>query len=44
MSIYEVGENAGFRTSATFNVMFRRATGMTPTEFRRQVKLPIRQG
>ena len=43
-SIYEVGENSGFRTSATFNVMFRRATGMTPTEFRRQVKLPIRRG
>ena len=43
LSIYEVGENSGFRTSATFNVMFRRAIGMTPTEFRRQVKLPIRQ-
>ena len=40
LSIYEVGENSGFRTSATFNVMFRRAIGMTPTEFRRQVKLP----
>ena len=43
LSIYKVGENSGFRTSATFNVMFRRAIGMTPTEFRRQVKLPIRQ-
>ena len=42
-SIYDVGEHSGFRTSATFNVMFRRAVGMTPTEFRRQVKLPIRQ-
>ncbi len=42
-SIYDVAENAGFRTSATFNVMFRRAIGKTPTEFRRQAKLPMRQ-
>ena len=42
-SIYDVAENSGFRTSATFNVMFRRAVGKTPTEFRRQVKLPMRQ-
>ncbi len=42
-SINDVAENSGFRTAATFNVMFRRAFSKTPTEFRRQAKLPNRQ-
>ncbi len=42
-SIYDVAENSGFRTAATFNVMFRRTFDKTPTEFRRQVKLPMPQ-
>ena len=31
-------EGSGFRSSAVFNVMFRRATGLTPTQFRNQYK------
>ncbi|NNM85751.1 MAG: substrate-binding domain-containing protein [Phycisphaerales bacterium] len=31
-------EGSGFRSSAVFNVMFRRATGLTPTQFRNQHK------
>jgi LacI family transcriptional regulator len=41
-SIYDVAEHAGFHSAPTFNVMFRRAMGMTPTAFRRQARLAMR--
>lgn len=41
-SMLDVARNAGFRSSAVFNVMFRRDRGLTPTEFRRQAKRPVR--
>ncbi len=37
-----VSRHAGFRSSAVFNVMFRKQHGITPTEFRRRAKRPIR--
>jgi LacI family transcriptional regulator len=32
----DVADQSGYRSSAVFNVMFRRETGMTPTEYRRR--------
>jgi LacI family transcriptional regulator len=32
----DVAEQSGYRSAAVFNVMFRKETGMTPTEFRRR--------
>jgi AraC-like DNA-binding protein len=35
LSIVAVGEGAGFRSKSTFNAAFRKATGLTPSEWRR---------
>jgi AraC family transcriptional regulator len=36
LSLAEVGSNARFSSQASFTRAFRRATGMTPAEYRRR--------
>ncbi len=36
MAMSDVADKSGYRSAAVFNVMFRKHTGMTPTEFRRR--------
>jgi len=38
MRIYEVSEKVGYRDSRYFSQVFRKTTGMTPTEFRKHLK------
>lgn len=36
LAMSDVADKSGYRSSAVFNVMFRKQTGMTPTEYRRR--------
>ncbi len=36
LNIIEAAFQAGFKSKSTFNTIFKKATGMTPTEYRRQ--------
>lgn len=40
-TIISVGFEAGFNSKTTFNTVFKKFTGLTPTEFRNSQKIPV---
>lgn len=41
LNVIEIAYQVGFNNKVTFNSTFKKSTGLTPTEYRKQVSLPV---